>query len=88
MTRAEELLSLYEATVHRVISFLRGHREVRKTCGHGYRKVGNQCHHMTPMERVHMRKGHKRAWKKNRVHQGRIERRRLRSLMRRVASGY
>ena len=88
MTRAEELLQLYEATVHRVISFLKGHRVVRKTCAPGYRKVGTHCKKMSSVERYHIRKGHRYAARKNRSHMSRIQRRRARSITRRISSGY
>lgn len=88
MTRAQELLTVYESVLHRIIRFIRGHRETQQTCGHGYRKVGSRCKKMSTQELAHMRKGHRKAARKNRIHQTAIQRRRLRSLLRRSASGY
>ena len=86
MTRAEELLALYEAIVHRIISYIQGHRATRRICDKGYRKVGDKCRRMTTKEMKNIKSGHKRAARKNKIHQGSIQRKRMRSLMRRFAS--
>lgn len=88
MTRAEELLQLYEATLHRIISFRGGRRNVVKTCGPGYRKVGTSCKRMSTAQRYNISLGRKHAIRKNRSRQGVIQRKRLRSLSRRSASSY
>jgi hypothetical protein len=88
MTRAQNLLALQEATLHRVVSFVNGRRTRRKTCAPGYRKVGSRCRKMSSLEQARIRKGHKRAARKNHIRQGTIQRKRLRSLFRRIASGY
>ncbi len=88
MSRAEELLGLYEALLHRQTSFRQGRRVITKTCGPGYRKVGNSCKRQSSSQRLHMRMGRIQAARKNRAHAGSIQRKRQRSLLRRASSGY
>lgn len=88
-TRSQRILHyMNESVLHHVVTFIKGRRTTIEVCGDGYRKIGDSCKKMSPLEIQHLRKGHKKASHKNKLHQASIQRKRLHSLLRREASGY